>query len=51
MGNGEAKALTCMTLGHELRLGNAGGRVSAGQRRIKGRKIWDNHNNIVNKII
>ena len=25
MGNGEAKELTCMTHGHELRQGNAGG--------------------------
>ena len=26
MGNGEAKELICMTRGHELRWGNAGGR-------------------------
>ena len=26
MGNGEAKELTCMTHGHELRWGNTGGR-------------------------
>ena len=35
MGNGEAKELRCMTQGHELRWGNAGGRGVAGQRRIK----------------
>ena len=38
MGNGEAKELICMTHGHELRWGNAGGREDTGQRRIKGRK-------------
>ena len=38
MGDGEAKDLIYMTDGHELRLGNAGGRGDAGQRRIKGRK-------------
>ena len=38
MRNGEAKELICMTHGHELRWGNAGGRGGAGQRRIKGRK-------------
>ena len=38
MGNGEAKELICMTHGHELRRGNAGGREGAGQREIKGRK-------------
>ena len=33
MGNGEAKELTCMTHGHELRVGgNAGGRGGAGRR-------------------
>ena len=50
-GNGEAKELTCMTHGHELRegVGNAGGRGCAGWRRIKGRK-WDNCNSIINKI-
>ena len=35
MGNEEAKELICMTHGHELRWGNAGGRGSAGQRGIK----------------
>ena len=38
MGNREAKELICMTHGHELKWGNAGGRGGAGQRRIKGRK-------------
>ena len=38
IGNGEVKELVCMTHGHELRSGNAGGRGGAGQRRIKGRK-------------
>ena len=38
IGNGEAKALTCMTHGHELRWGNNGGRGGTGQRGIKGRK-------------
>ena len=38
MGNGEAKELICMTHGHELRWGNAGGRACAGWRGIKGRK-------------
>ena len=37
IGNGEAKELTCMTHGHELRRsGNAGGRGGAGQRGLKG---------------
>ena len=39
MGNGEAQELTCMTPGHVLRGGNAGGRGSAGQRGIKGGKM------------
>ena len=38
MGNVKAKKLICMTHGHELRWGNAGGRGHAGQRGIKGRK-------------
>ena len=38
IGKGEAKKLTCMTHGHELRWGNAGGRWGAGQRGVKGRK-------------
>ena len=36
--NGEAEELTCMSHGHELRLGNAGGRWDTGWRGIKGRK-------------
>ena len=38
-----------MTLGHELKVGNAGGRGCVGQRAIKERK-WDNCNSIINKI-
>ena len=38
IGNGEAKELTCMTHGHELKGGNAGGRECAGQREIKREK-------------
>ena len=37
-------------LGHELKEGNVGGRGCAGRRGIKGRKIWDNCNSIINKI-
>ena len=36
MGSGEAKELTCMIHGHELRWRNAGGRGCAGQRGIRG---------------
>ena len=52
MGSGEAKELTCMTHGHELKWGggNAGGKQGAGQGGIKGRKKWDNFNTIINKI-
>ena len=51
MGNVEAKELTCMTHGHELRWGNAGGRGDGtGQRRIKGRKKWTNCNSIIYEI-
>ena len=38
MRNVEAKELICMTHGHEIRWGNAGGRGGAGKRGIKGRK-------------
>ena len=38
MGNGEATEFICTTHGCELRWGNAGGTVSTGQRKIKGRK-------------
>ena len=48
IGNVEAKELICMTCGHELKGGNAGGRGCAGQREIKGGK-WDNRNSIINK--
>ena len=49
VGNVEGKELTCMTHGHELEEGYAGGRGCAGQRGIKGGK-WDNCNSIINKI-
>ena len=39
MGNGEAKELTCMIHGHELRWRNDGGKGDTGWRGIKGRKI------------
>ena len=39
MGKGEAKELICMTHGHELRWGNAGGRGDEGRRVVNGRKI------------
>ena len=38
MGNGEAKELICMTHGHELSLGDAGGNGSTGQRGRRERK-------------
>ena len=50
MGNGEAKSLICMTHGHELRLGTAGGRGCTRWKGIKGRKKWDNYNSTINKI-
>ena len=37
MGNGKAKEFICMTHGHELSQGNAGGRGGAWQRTLKGR--------------
>ena len=49
IGNVEAEELICMTHGHELKVGNVGGRGCAGQKRIKGGK-WDNCNSIINKI-
>ena len=49
IGNVAAKELICVTHGHELQLGDAGGRAIAGQRKIKGRKKW-NCNSIINKI-
>ena len=39
IGNVEAKELTCMTHGHELKGENVGGRGCAGQRGIKGGKM------------
>ena len=38
MGNGKAKEFICMTHGHELSQGNAGGMGGTGQKGIKGRK-------------
>ena len=38
MGSGEAKEFICMIHRHELCLGNAGGKWSTGQSRIKVRK-------------
>ena len=49
IGNVEAKALTCMTHGHELKGGNVGGRGYAGRRGIKGGE-WDNCNSRIDKI-
>ena len=39
MGNREAKELICMTHGHELREGIAGGNGGTGWRRVKGKKM------------
>ena len=36
--NEEAKELICMTHGHEVRWGNAGGKWGTGWKGIKGRK-------------
>ena len=49
IGNVEAKELICMTHGHDLKWGNVGGEVCAGQRGRKGAN-WDNCNSIINKI-
>ena len=49
VGNEEAKELTCMTHGHELKWKNAGGSRGTGQRGITGEK-WDNCNSTINKI-
>ena len=49
MGNVEAKQVICMTHGHELKMGNVGGRGCAGWRGVKGEE-WDNCNSIINKI-
>ena len=51
VGSGQAKELICTTHGHELRgRGNVEGRVVQGGGGIKGRKNWENSNNIINKI-
>ena len=39
MGNGEARELICMTHGHELSEGIAGGKEGTGQRIAKEEKI------------
>ena len=49
MGNGEVKELVCMTHGHELRWGNAGGREVQGGGN-KGEKKRDNCDSIIYKI-
>ena len=48
--NGEAKELTCMTRGCELRVGGMLVEGGAGRKGIKGRKKWNNYNSIINKI-
>ena len=50
MGNGEAKELTCMTHGHELRVGHCWREGGCRAERDKGEKKWDNYNSIINKI-
>ena len=49
IGHVEAKELICMTHGHELRGGNAGGKGVQGEGEKRGEK-WDNCNSIINKI-
>ena len=49
IGNVEVKEFICMTHGHELKWGSAGGRGCTGWRGIKGGK-WDNCNGIISKI-
>ena len=44
------KNLYVQPMDMNLRQGNAGGRQGTGQEGIKGRKIWDNCNSIINKI-
>ena len=48
IGNGEAKEVICMTLGHELSWGNDGGGYRAEEN--KGEKKWDHCNSIINKL-
>ena len=50
IGNVETKELICMTHGHELREGNAGGRGLHGGGEYREKKKWDNCNSIINKI-
>ena len=47
MDNGEAKELTCMTHGHALSEGIAGGKGVPGRWVHRG-KYWDNSNRIIN---
>ena len=49
MGNVEAKELISMTNGHELKMGDVGGRGCARWRGINGRG-YDNCNSIINKV-
>ena len=49
IGNVEAKELTCMTHGHELKGENVCGRGYAGRRGMKEGK-WDNCNSIISNI-
>ena len=49
IGNGEAKEVTCMTHGHELRVVMAGRNGGYWIKGTKG-KNWDNCNNMINKI-
>ena len=49
IGNGEAKEVTCMTHGHELRVVMAGRNGGYWIKGTKG-KNWDNSNNMINKI-
>ena len=39
MGNGESKEVICVTHGHKLRWGNAGGRAGTELTGTKGRKM------------
>ena len=50
IGTVEAKEFICMTHGHELQVGNVGGRGCAGWSGVKGGGKWDNCNSIINKI-
>ena len=50
IGNGEARGLLCTTNGHDPSGSKRGGWGGAGQRGIQEIKIWDNSNNIINKI-